>query len=362
MPQLDLKTLLGLVGDLTDAADEKSSTVRFRAFLQENLRSHVDVMEYSEAALSSSGDQYNKALQDLVNHVGSLLGFEVEFGRYRGVRNDIGYDGIWQSPSGWVVVVEVKTTDVYTVKTATLLGYINALVSEGRIKDPLHTLGLYVYGRLDSHTGQLENAIMAEGRRDRLRVISINALLNLLELMQVYSLTHQMVLQLLLPAPVQVDGVVNLIHSIVAQEREASDVTPDSGSLGDSVEDTTGTMGEHPSPKPMESDPTGRSIAAVILRGRTYEVDTWRAALLIVARELFAYDRHSFERMAGVLGGRKRLYLARDGSSMRMPAQVPGSSLYIETHFSAQSITRLCYRMLEEMGFPESELVFQSEL
>ncbi len=48
---------------------------------------------------------------------GILLGFAVEYGRYRGVQWQIGHDGFWTSPTGKHVVVEVKTTDTYTVQT-----------------------------------------------------------------------------------------------------------------------------------------------------------------------------------------------------------------------------------------------------
>jgi hypothetical protein len=51
-------------------------------------------------------------LQDIINHIGRLLGFEVTFGRYRGVAGANGYDGPWQSPTGKRIVVETKTTDV----------------------------------------------------------------------------------------------------------------------------------------------------------------------------------------------------------------------------------------------------------
>lgn len=41
--------------------------------------------DYVEECLRESGDQYNRALQDLANHLGRFLGFEVAFGRYHGV-------------------------------------------------------------------------------------------------------------------------------------------------------------------------------------------------------------------------------------------------------------------------------------
>jgi hypothetical protein len=222
MSAIDLQTLLKLVGPLDDSADPSSPSARFRAYLQENVHNVGDLRAYADTALSSSGEQYNKALQDLINHAGHLLGFEVEFGRYRGVSGQIGFDGLWRSPTGQALVVETKTTDVYTVKTATLLGYINDLVSAGQIERPNQAIGLYVYGRFDVATSQLEKAIIAEGRQEQLRVASVDALLNLLELKQEYELEHEAILQFLLPSPVRVDTIVNLVFDITSQERRAA--------------------------------------------------------------------------------------------------------------------------------------------
>jgi negative regulator of replication initiation len=219
MPPIELNTLLELVGPLDDSDDPNSASIRLRNYLAENVQHVGDARAYVNDALSQAGDQYNKALQDSINHVGQLLGFDVQHGRYRGTRGQIGFDGLWQSRTGLTLVVETKTTDVYSVKTATLLGYINDLVSEGHIKKLSDALGLYVYGRLDAQANQLENAIIAEGWRERLRVIHVDALLNLLELKQEYELEHETILSLLLPAPVRVDPLVNLIFDIVSQEK-----------------------------------------------------------------------------------------------------------------------------------------------
>jgi len=227
MTTIDLHTLLNLVGPLDDSDDSKAARPRFRTYLHDNIQSAAALRAYADSALSTSGDQYNKALQDLINHAGQLLGFEVQFGRYRGTQGDIGFDGLWRSPTGTVLVVESKTTDVYTVKTSTLLGYVNDLVSEGVLERADQAVGLYVYGRFDAETSQLENAIIAEGRNEQLRVASVDALLNLLELKQEYELEHETVVQLLLPSPVRVDAIVNLIFDITSQERrEAAEETP----------------------------------------------------------------------------------------------------------------------------------------
>lgn len=219
MPQIELYTLLGLVGTLDDSTDPGSASTRFRKYLRENVQQVGEVRAYVNDALAQAGDQFNKALQDLINHIGQLLEFDVRYGRYRGTKREIGFDGLWHSQTDWSLVVETKTTDVYTVKTSTLLGYINSLVSEGQIENPSNALGLYVYGRFDAQTSQLENAIIAEGRRERLRVISVDALINLLELKQEYDLDHETILSLLLPAPVRIDPLVDLIFDVVSQEK-----------------------------------------------------------------------------------------------------------------------------------------------
>jgi hypothetical protein len=94
MPVIDLSTLVALVGTLDDSPDHNSAAARFRTYLQEHVQSVSDVRAYTDAALRTKGDQYNKALQDIINHIGRLLGFEVTFGRYRGVAGANGYDGL----------------------------------------------------------------------------------------------------------------------------------------------------------------------------------------------------------------------------------------------------------------------------
>ena len=231
MPVIDLSTLVALVGTLDDSPDHNSAAARFRTYLQEHVQSVSDVRAYTDAALLTKGDQYNKGLQDIINHIGRLLGFEVTFGRYRGVAGANGYDGLWQSPSGTSVVVETKTTDAYTIRTATLLGYINDLVSAGELAKSDEALGLYVYGRFDSGANQLEKSIIAEGRQEHLRVASVETLLHLLELKQAYETAHQTIVQLLLPSPVRVDTVVNLIFDVVSRaKRDVAEQSMESGS------------------------------------------------------------------------------------------------------------------------------------
>ena len=365
MPKIDLLTLLELVGDLHDSTEPGSASERFRKYLRENIRQVEDVRAYTSDALAQSGEQFSKALQDLINHIGQLLGFDVVYGRYRGVRGEIGFDGFWQSPTGWPIVVEAKTTDVYTVKTATLLGYINSLISEGQIKDAANVLGLYVYGRFDAQTSQLENAIIVEGRRERLRVVSVDALLNLLELKQEYNLPHDAILGLLLPAPVKVDSLVNLIFDIVAQEKEEAEIAPEEAR---EVVEQAEVIPEEPKQKgpsaalvSIDESYTGKTVKAIAFRNRRYEVSTWKEAALALFEALRRQNQEKFAAVAATIIGRKRPYISHDGDNLRAPGAIPNTPLYFETNLSANSLVKLCYTVVVKMGYDKSTLQFEAE-
>lgn len=214
---ISLRQILNLVGKLTDLPGIETPRERFRAFLRDNVQEVGQIRDYIEECLRLTGDQYNRALQDLVNHLGSSLGFEVQFGRYKGVKGGMGFDGHWKSPSGSHIVVEVKTTETYPIKTATLVGYVDELISGKKILAWHKALGLYVVGRPDPEIRQLENAIIAEKRMNQLRIISVESLLSLAEMMNEYEVNHDDILAILLPSGPRVDPVVELIAGIVAQ-------------------------------------------------------------------------------------------------------------------------------------------------
>jgi hypothetical protein len=94
---LNLEQILDLVGPLDDVPGENTPRERFRRYLANSVGTIGAVRDYLETCLRTSGTPYNRALQDLVNHTGRLIGFDVEFGRYQGVRGEIGHDGLWRA-------------------------------------------------------------------------------------------------------------------------------------------------------------------------------------------------------------------------------------------------------------------------
>jgi hypothetical protein len=118
------------------------------------------------------------------------------------------------------LVVEVKTTEAYAIKTTALTGYVDGLISERRIPSWESALGLYVVGRPEPEVHQLENAIVAERRTHQLRVISVESLLSLAEMMHEYDVTHQDILDVLRPSGPSIDPVVDLMSRLVAQGQQ----------------------------------------------------------------------------------------------------------------------------------------------
>ncbi|MEE8201008.1 MAG: hypothetical protein V3R29_07540, partial [Candidatus Acidoferrales bacterium] len=212
-----LGKILELVGRLDDAPGADAPRQRFRKFLNDNITEVGQIRDYIEECLRKSGEQYNRALQDLVNHVGGFLGFEVEFGRYQGVQGQIGFDGLWKSLTGLHVVIEAKTTEVYAIKTSPLVGYIDQLISDRRIPNWDAALGLYVIGRPDPESRHLEKTITAEKRTAQLRIISVESLLSLAEMMNEYDVSHKDILAVLRPSGPSVDDVVDVMARLVAQ-------------------------------------------------------------------------------------------------------------------------------------------------
>ncbi len=227
--RITLREILELVGNLDDTTGENTPRERFRRLLRDSITEVGQLRDFVVVCLNNTGAQYNRALQDIVNRIGTLLGFEVTYGRYQGVQGEIGHDGLWKSPTNFNIVVEVKTSEIFAITTATLLGYINGLVSNRTIPSRDNTLGLYVIGRVDPETRQLENSIIAERNIHQLRIISVDSLLTLAELMSQYDVSHDDVLALLKPASPTVDPIAQLIGRLVAQphgETEGGEIVP----------------------------------------------------------------------------------------------------------------------------------------
>lgn len=163
-------------GNLTDGS---VTSDEFRVFLK-GISTEL-IQKYAEQCLIDSFSGSGFALQDIVNQIGNRLGFKVEYGRYRGVSGQIGFDGLWELPNDHTIVIEVKTTDAYRIDLNKLAEYRKKLIKNETIKEKESSV-LIVVGRKD--TGDLEAQIRGSRHAWDMRLISIDALLRLMLLKQ----------------------------------------------------------------------------------------------------------------------------------------------------------------------------------
>ena len=169
---LTLEQVVSIAGN-GQLKDNSETSLEFREYLREIEAEKLS--EYAIYCLENAFNSSGQILQDVINEIGRRLGYSVENGRYQGVRNDIGYDGIWQVGQEFTVV-EVKTTDAYTIKLDVIANYRDRLVADNRIgKDsPI----LMVIGRND--TQSLEAQVRGSKHAWSIRIISIEALIKLM--------------------------------------------------------------------------------------------------------------------------------------------------------------------------------------
>ncbi|MDO8973825.1 hypothetical protein [Reyranella sp.] len=193
---------------------------------------------HASYCLKNAFSQSGFALQDTVNEIGRRLGFEVTNGRYSGVRNENGFDGLWTTGKTRFVV-EVKTTDAYRINLDTIRDYARKL-RDANVAWGDEPQVLIVVGRND--TGDLEAQVRGSRHAWNVRLISVDALLKLLFVCQRLSHTNVLdkVKRILLPFEyTKVDEIVELVFETqqeteVKVEAEAElDETESNGAASD---------------------------------------------------------------------------------------------------------------------------------
>jgi hypothetical protein len=160
-------------GDLRDNSD---CAEELREYLSQVTSQKL--AEYIDRCLITHFSKSGSVLQGLINELGRRLDYKVTNGRYQGTVNSIGYDGIWLSPEGQAVVVEVKTTDAYRISLNAIARYRDRLLYSGQISSP--SSSLIVVGRED--TGELEAQVRGSRHAWDMRLISADALIKLVQL------------------------------------------------------------------------------------------------------------------------------------------------------------------------------------
>lgn len=158
--------------------DDSECAKELRGFLGQVATAKL--AEYANHCLTDSFAKSGFVLQDIVNELGRRLGYTVINGRYQGTSNSIGNDGLWRSQNGHDLLVEVKTTDAYRISLNKIAHYRDEQLKAGGIIKSNSML--IIVGRDD--TGELEAQVRGSRHAWDMRLISVDALLRLVDLME----------------------------------------------------------------------------------------------------------------------------------------------------------------------------------
>jgi hypothetical protein len=201
--------------------DQSECSSEFRQYLR--VAPVESLYEYARHCLESGFNRSGFILQDIVNEFGTRLAFQVENGIYQGTKNAVGFDGIWSADGEPDLVIEVKTTDAYTVKLEKHAEYKRRLWLEKRLSEGASTL--IVVGRED--TKALEEQIRGSRYAWEMRLISVEGLIKLVKINQKSDDTSTLnqIRQLLRPFEyTKIDKIIDVIfrtaEDVEAQELE----------------------------------------------------------------------------------------------------------------------------------------------
>jgi len=226
--QLEPKKVEQIIGFAGEGRlkDDSEASRDFRDFL--TVIPSDTIRAYATDCVESPFDDSGLALQDIVNEMGRRLGFTVEHGRYRGLKNVNGYDGLWRLPAEHAIVVEVKTTSAYQVHLETIVKYRKDLIRDGLISEQNSSI-LIVVGRED--TGDLEAQIRGSRHAWDMRLISVDALIRLMLLKENVEepQTIRKIYDLLIPREfTKLDGIVEIVFSTAEEVKEDEEpIDPD---------------------------------------------------------------------------------------------------------------------------------------
>jgi hypothetical protein len=215
---VSIEQVVATAGD-GNLKDGSICSQELREYLSRVLTSKLGM--YVDQCLASSFSKGGMVLQDLVNELGRRLDYAVTNGRYQGTISSIGFDGIWLSPEGHAVVVEVKTTDAYRISLDTIATYRRKLIDNGQITGPSSML--IVVGRQD--TGDLEAQVRGSRHAWDVRLISAEALLKLVKLKQTAEgpETGRKIRSLLVPTEfTRLDGMIDVMFTAAKDVEEGA--------------------------------------------------------------------------------------------------------------------------------------------
>ncbi|QJW89177.1 restriction endonuclease subunit R [Spirosoma taeanense] len=89
--------------------------------------------------------------------------------------------------------------------------------------------------------------------------------------------------------------------------------------------------------------------------GQTYGVSSWISLLKLFVQVIAETHPNRLNELTA-LTGKQRPYFTTNSELLRKPNNIPNSSIFFETHFSAQGIVKLISQVLKTMGYPQEAI------
>jgi hypothetical protein len=193
---LTVSELLTVVGRLDDAPGPDTPRERFRRFLAERIVDVPSARTVIHECRQTLGEQHQRAMQDAIVLTGKLLGFLTTFGPYQHQPGTGWMAGQWESRRRLHVTL---TLCAGQMPAADLDAFARTVRSE---RTPRATdvprVGLCVTTPTCATRSRLEEAIRSRRHPD-LRLMTLDGLLHMADMVAAGQLTHDTVLQVLNP-------------------------------------------------------------------------------------------------------------------------------------------------------------------
>lgn len=201
-------------GSLKDNSDASHELREFLTYV-----SIYEIERYTYECLNGKLTDSGFFLQDIVNELGRRLENVVEHGLYRGVKGKIGFDGLWTSPEGHCILVEVKSSTTYHIDLEKIAFYKESLVEKGQISKASSIL--IAVGSED--TKGLEAQIRGSRYAWDMRVISLEGLIKLVKIKEATEedITAKKIRGLLVPIEyTKLDGIIDIMFATTTDIEE----------------------------------------------------------------------------------------------------------------------------------------------
>ena len=207
--------VLNIVGRLDDRPGFDTPRERFRRLLQQRTTTLESARLFIQQCREYGGEQSHRALQDAVILSGRFLGFETTFGQYQHDPGAIPAHGTWLARRrlhATVIVCTDQTTEID-------VDGVSRMLQDGDGGAP--RIAILVMTSFYAGRARVERSLGA-GTHPNVRLISLDALLALSDMVAGGRLAQHSVLQIFAP-PISLDAQIDLLQRLSASppaERE----------------------------------------------------------------------------------------------------------------------------------------------